>query len=71
MKLLLENWRKFLVEQYTDWTAITEDELYDYSYDELIETRDEIEKQKAKLPPYQTHPGEVPSPNHQCSYRCD
>ena len=57
MKLLLENWRKFLTEQYTDWTAITEDELYGYSYDELIETRDEIEKQKAKLPPYQTHPG--------------
>ena len=57
MKLLMENWRKFLVEQYIDWTAISEDDLYDYDYEELIETRDEIEKQKAKLPPYQTHPG--------------
>jgi hypothetical protein len=59
MKLLLENWRKYLIEQYIDWTAISEDDLYDYDYDELIETRDEIEKQKAKLPVYQTHPGEV------------
>ena len=50
MKLLLENWRKFLVEQHTDWTAITEDDLYDLDYDELIEMRDEIENPKRSSP---------------------
>jgi hypothetical protein len=57
MKLLFENWRKFLVEQPTirglhdtDWTAISEDDLYDYSYDDLIGTRDEINKELADMP---------------------
>ena len=56
MKLLFENWRKFLVEQPiirglhdTDWTIITEDELYNYSYDDLIATRDEINKELAEM----------------------
>ena len=58
MKLLFENWRKYLVEQHTDWSAITEDDLYDFSYEELIETRDEINKEIADLPPHQlVHPG--------------
>ena len=57
MKLLFENWRKFLVEQPTirglhdtDWTAITEDDLYDYDYDDLIGMRDEINKELADMP---------------------
>ena len=56
MKLLMENWRKFLVEQPTirglhdtDWTIITEDDLYNYSYDDLIATRDEINRELAEM----------------------
>ena len=56
MKLLFENWRKFLVEQPTirglhdtDWTIITEDDLYNYSYDDLIATRDEINRELAEM----------------------
>ena len=48
MKLLFENWRKFLKEAYTDWGSVdldqwTEDDLYDLEYEDLKELEDYIE----------------------------
>jgi len=48
MKLLMENWRKFVNESYTDWGSIgldqiSEDDLYDLDYDELMDLQDYIE----------------------------
>ena len=48
MKLVMENWRKFVNESYTDWGSIgldqvSEDDLYDLDYDELHDLQDCIE----------------------------
>jgi hypothetical protein len=48
MKLLFENWRKFLKESYTDWGSVdldqwSEDDLYDLEYEDLKELEDYIE----------------------------
>lgn len=48
MKLLMENWRKFVNESYTDWGSIdldqvSEDDLYDLDYEELVELKEYID----------------------------
>ena len=48
MKLLFENWRKYLKEQkllkeYTYFDQMSEDDLYDLEYQDLVELRDYIE----------------------------
>ena len=48
MRLIMEGWRKFLKESYTDWGSIgldqvSEDDLYDLDYEELMDLQDYIE----------------------------
>jgi hypothetical protein len=49
MKLLMENWRKYLNESYTDWGSVdldqmSEDDLYDLDYEELMELKEYIDE---------------------------